>query len=467
MSKTNLEIIKKIPSVDLILQDSYVKKQEEKDGREKTVQNIREVLVDFRKKILNGDITDEKMISISSIVEQLKEIERKMSNRKLRQTINGTGIVVHTNLGRSPISKKILDDSLKTIENYCNLEFNIETGKRGSRHDHLRDLLVQITGAEDAIVVNNNAAAVLLILSTFSKDKEVIVSRGELVEVGGSFRIPSVMEQSGAKLVEIGATNKTHIHDYENAITPQTSLLMKIHTSNYKILGFTKSVSGFELKDIGERYDIPVVEDLGSGVLIDLRKFGLSYEPTVQDAVKQGIDIISFSGDKLLGGPQAGVIVGKKKYIDMMKKNQLLRALRVDKVIISLLYNTLRTYLNEDNAVSEIPILKMLSEKPETIKERAQGLKNLLDIPEDIADISIEECLSQVGGGSLPNEFMESFALTIKPKSTSVNKLESKLRLGDYNIITRISEDKIFIDLRTIFEKDIEKIASELKKYLN
>lgn len=467
MNNKNINIIRKIPSVDLILQSEYIKELENDEGRERVVEIIRDIINEIRKQILSGDITDESLVSVSKIIDLVKDFKKKMSNKELKSTINGTGIVVHTNLGRSPISKRVLEKSLDTIENYCNLEFNLENGKRGSRHDYLKDLLTHITGAEDAIVVNNNAAAVLLILSTFAKDKEVIVSRGELVEVGGSFRIPSVMEQSGAKLVEVGATNKTHIYDYENAINPNTSLLMKIHTSNYKILGFTKSVSGGELTCLGEKYDIPVVEDLGSGVLIDLRKFGLSYEPTVQDAVKQGIDIISFSGDKLLGGPQAGIIVGKKKYIDMMKKNQLLRALRVDKVIISILYNTLKIYLNEENVVREIPIIKMLSEKPDLIRKRAEKLKNLINIKKDNADIYIESCLSQVGGGSLPNEFMESYGLVIEPKVISVNKLESMLRLGEHNIISRINNEKLIIDLRTVFEKDIHKISSELEKYLD
>jgi len=329
--------------------------------------------------------------------------------------------------------------------------------------------LCRLTGAEDAVVVNNNAAAVLLILSTFAKNKEVIISRGELVEIGGSFRVPAVMEESGSKLVEVGTTNKTHAYDYENAITENTALLMKIHTSNFKIMGFTQNLDIRQIKEIGEKHNIPVVEDIGSGVLVDLRRINLPYEPTVQDSIAQGADIVSFSGDKLLGGPQAGIIVGKKEYIQKIKKNQLLRALRIDKVMISLLYHTLLQYDKDEIPYESIPILEMMSKSVPEIKEKAKELYNLLSYgfeDQNIVEIILDKSKSQVGGGSLPNEYIDSYAVFIKPKKISVVTLEEKLRKGDYHIISRIQNDTLILDARTIYRDDFDKISLALKKIL-
>lgn len=459
-SNPNMNVLmRNIPSVDLVLGMESIQPLMNGFGKDKVTDVVREVLSEMREAILSNAVISTEEVSLASVEKAIQKKMESISLGRLQKVINATGVVLHTNLGRAPLSSGVLSHSIETIENYSNLEYHLEDGKRGSRHDYLKDLLIRLTGAEDAIVVNNNAAAVLLILSTFAKNKEVIVSRGELVEIGGSFRIPSVMEQGGAKLVEVGTTNKTHEYDYENAIGEDTALLMKIHTSNYNILGFTKAVSLLELRKLGDRYEIPVVEDLGSGVFVDLRKYGLSYEPTVQDSVRNGADIVSFSGDKLLGGPQAGIIVGKKQYISQMKRNQLLRALRVDKVIISLLYHTLNMYFDEDLIKKEIPVIRMLSSSKEEIRQKAVRLKELLIYDERKFKVEIRPCRSQVGGGSLPTELIDSYGLYIFALEEGIHLLEKKLRLSREHIITRIQNDSLIMDLRTVFEKDIEAIA--------
>jgi len=350
---------------------------------------------------------------------------------------------------------------------YSNLEYDLEQGKRGSRYSHIEDIICRITGAEAALVVNNNASAVMLILSTLAKNKEVIVSRGELVEIGGSFRVPEVMEQSGGKLVDVGTTNKTHLWDYETAIGEDTSVLLKVHTSNYRIVGFTESVSIEELVKLGNKRDIPVVEDIGSGVLIDLSKYGLSYEPTVQESISRGVDIVSFSGDKLLGGPQAGIIVGKKHLIDKMKRNQLTRAIRVDKMTIAALELILREYLDEDNAIRNIPTLRMLTIQLNEINIKAEKLYNLIIKNVDNLSIKIDDDFSQVGGGSLPLEQIPTKVLSIKSECFSINKMEEKLREFTVPIITRINNNNLLIDLRTIEEKDFDIIVEGIKWSIN
>lgn len=455
-------LMRNIPSVDLVLGWPGLQSMFEEIGKEKLTDIIRESLKQIRKDILLEKIRNEEELSAQNIEELIRKNIKIFSFKKLQKVINATGVVIHTNLGRAPLSSEVLSKSMDTIRYYSNLEYYLEDGKRGSRHEYLKDLITRLTGAEDAIVVNNNAAAVFLILSTFAKDREVIVSRGELVEIGGSFRIPSVMSQSGAKLVEVGTTNKTHERDYEEAITENTALLMKIHTSNYSIMGFTQSVGLNELKSIGEKYHIPVVEDLGSGVLVDLRKYGLAYEPTVQDSIRKGADIISFSGDKLLGGPQAGIIIGKKEYIDQMKKNQLLRALRVDKVIISLLYHTLNTYFDEKQMEKNIPVIHMLSLSAESVKQKAVRLKEQLLYDAQKFTVEIRPCQSQVGGGSLPTELIDSYGIYISSAEQKIHLLEKKLRLADEHIITRIQNDKLIMDLRTVFEVDMGSIAHRL-----
>ena len=462
------EILSKLPSVDEVLGNKNISEILNEYPRNLVLECIRET-IDLKRKFILSKKDDLSNIEINfaSIVDDSISRVRIKYELSLKKVINGTGVVIHTNLGRSLLSESIKDDLLNTAFRYSNLEYDIEHGERGSRYSHLTETIKKLTNAEDVLIVNNNAAAVLLVLSTLAKDKEAIVSRGELVEVGGSFRIPSIMELSGAKLVDVGATNKTHLNDYEEAISEETSVLMKVHTSNYKILGFTESVEISELKKLGDKYNIPVIEDLGSGVFIDLSKYGLSYEPTVMDSLKQGADIVTFSGDKMLGGPQAGIIIGKKEYIEKIKKNQLTRALRVDKLTICALEATLRMYLDENKAVKEIPTLRMLTYSMCDLEAKANNLYSKIIEKNIDAIVSIEDGLSQVGGGSMPLETIKSKVIAIVPNKINVSTLEKRLRLSSSHIIGRIYNDKYMLDIRTIFEDEFNVIAKELKNVLN
>lgn len=455
-----------LPSVDEVLGASKIIDISKEYPRSLILESIREAIDLKRKEIvrLKEEEVNKFNLNNEEIVESALNRLRINYSLSLKKVINATGTVIHTNLGRSLLSETFKDDLWEAASRYSNLEYNLEKGERGSRYDHLTNTIKRLTKAEDVLVVNNNAAAVLLVLSTLAKDKEAIVSRGELVEVGGSFRIPSIMELSGAKLVEVGATNKTHLKDYEYAINEDTSVLMKVHTSNYRILGFTESVEIDKLSEIGKKYNIPVIEDLGSGVFIDLSKYGLSYEPTVLDSINKGADIVTFSGDKMLGGPQAGIIVGKKEYIDKMKKNQLTRALRVDKLTICALEATLRMYLDEERAIKEIPTLRMLTYKIEELEEKAKKLLNMIDQLKLDAEVCIEDGLSQVGGGSMPLETIKTKVISIMPKIMNVSALEKKLRLGEANIIARVYDNKYVLDVRTIFDDEYEIIVNELDK---
>lgn len=455
-----------LPSVDEVLSQKEIEELIEKYPRSIALESIREV-IDINRKTIVAIKTEEEAEKFSLTMEKvIEETEKKARDNyalSLKKVINGTGTVLHTNLGRSLISEKIKDEIWTAASRYSNLEYDLEKGERGSRYVHLTDMIKRLTGAEDVLVVNNNAAAVMLVLSTMAKGGEAIVSRGELVEVGGSFRIPSVMALSGADLVEIGATNKTHLKDYEEAITENTRALMKVHTSNYRIMGFTESISVAELVELGKKYDLPVIEDLGSGVFIDLSKYGLEYEPTVLDSIHRGADIVTFSGDKMLGGAQAGIIVGKKKYISAMKKNQLTRALRVDKLTICALEATLRMYLDEEEAVKNIPTLNMITMPMEELERKANLLYAEIEKLNLDADVHIEECLSQVGGGSMPLETMKSRGIAITPNNMNVSTLERKLRLSDSHIIARVYDNKYVLDVRTIFEDEFVDVANELK----
>lgn len=457
-----------LPSVDEILGDESLKSILKEYPRSLVLDSVRQAIDEKRKLIIKLDENSEGIEINNSdiIIDSIKKIKVNYS-LSLKNVINGTGVVLHTNLGRSLLSESIKEEVWEIASKYSNLEYDIELGQRGSRYVHLVDIIKKLTKAEDVLIVNNNAAAVLLVLNTLAKNKDVIVSRGELVEVGGSFRIPSIMSLSGAKLVEVGATNKTHILDYEEAINEDTSILMKVHTSNYKILGFTESVGLDELSKISKKYNIPLVEDLGSGVLIDLSKYGLSYEPTVLDSIKKGVDIVTFSGDKMLGGPQAGIIVGKKEYIDKMKKNQLTRALRVDKITIAALEATFRLYLDEKKAVKEIPTLRMLTYSLDELKDRAKKFLDMLNKLKLNIDIKLEEGFSQVGGGSMPIEKMDTYLISLRPNNISVSSLEEKLRLSNSHIIGRISEGRYLLDVRTIFDNQFEIIAKEIKNALS
>ncbi len=452
-------LYRSIPKVDILLEKEEIQNAVEEYGREIVMEAIREEMEGLRAYI--GTCEDEKaaLDKIESLTEQILRYVKKVNTPNMRMVINGTGTILHTNLGRAPISQEHMAKLSNIVTGYSNLEYNLEAGKRGERYSHFEELLCRLTGAEAAMAVNNNAAAVMLILSSMAKGGEVVVSRGELVEIGGKFRIPDVMEQSGATLVEVGTTNKTHYSDYEDAITEDTKALLKVHTSNYRIVGFTDTVTIADLAPLAKERELPLIEDLGSGVLVDLSKYGLTYEPTVQDSIKSGADVVCFSGDKLLGGPQAGIIIGKKKYIDMMKKNQLTRALRIDKFTATALELVLQEYLSEEKAIQNIPVLRMIHETKEEVTARARSLKNMLNRAGLDADFGLEECESQIGGGSLPLERIPSMAVTVKPRHISVPKLEEEMRHLEVPIIPRTANDTIYLDVRTIESRWFKRIV--------
>lgn len=455
-----------IPNVNEILEDKKIKEMLSIVPRKIVLDSIREEIDILRDTIKGGRLNEDDILEKLSYLN--KNIHRRVAERErlsLRRVINATGVVIHTNLGRSLLNKEIMENIEEIVVNYSNLEYDLESGTRGSRYSHLEDILVEITGAEAAMVVNNNAAAVLLALSALAKDREVIVSRGELIEIGGSFRIPEVMEQSGARLVEVGTTNKTHLRDYENAINEETGVLLKVHTSNYRILGFTSSIEIDELAKLKKEYSIPIVEDLGSGVLVDLSKYGLEYEPTVQESIKKGIDVVTFSGDKLLGGPQAGIIVGKKKYIDAMKKHPLTRAFRIDKFTISALEVILRYYLDERFAINKIPTLKMLTMSIEEINSMAKELSYEIDSLGFGSKIKVhlEESYSEVGGGSLPLEQLPTICVVLNLDGISTQAFENQLRRYSVPIITRLYKDKIYMDMRTLKREEFTIILEGIK----
>ncbi len=424
----------------------------------------REAASQIRSEILEG-----KRISLSK--EEVFELAQKVLQEKLtpslRRVINATGVVVHTNLGRSPLAKEALEAIQEVAAYYSNLEYDLAEGKRGSRYVHIEKIVREITGAEAALVVNNNAAAVLLTLNTLALGKEVIVSRGELVEIGGSFRIPDVMVRSGAILREVGTTNRTHLRDYEEAINENTALLLKVHKSNYALLGFTKEVSGKELVELGRKYNLPVVEDLGSGCFVDLTKFGLPKEPTVQEVLASGIDVVTFSGDKLLGGPQAGIIVGRKELIEQIRKNPLNRAVRIDKMTIAGLEATLRLYRDEKEALSKIPTLYFITLPPEEIKKKAKQLRRRLrkKLPKEVS-LKIIQTTSRVGGGAMPLSNPISYALVIDTPKFTAAKLERALRNSSPPIIGRIENERFLLDMRTVFPEEFSVITEVLANIL-
>ena len=419
---------------------------------------IREELSALREKILSGEGTD--LPNTAAILDAARRRACEGQRSSLRPVINGTGVVLHTNLGRACLSWQAVSAVEEVARSYSTLEYDLDRGSRGSRHDHIDGLLASVTGAEAAMVVNNNAAAVLLILSAMGKGGEVITSRGELVEIGGSFRIPEIMTQCGCTLREVGTTNKTHLFDYENAITPETRALLRVHTSNYRIVGFSERPGLPELVELGRRNGLPVIEDLGSGSLVDLTAFGIHDEPTVQQSVRAGVDVISFSGDKLLGGPQAGLILGKKVYIEQLKRHPLARALRVDKMTIAALRATLYAYQDPEWARRNIPTLRMLGASGEELHGRAEKLR--LALEGFGCGVRVVETEGQVGGGSCPTQLLKSWAVAVDPGKFTVDGLAEALRRGAVPIIGRISQGEYLLDVRTLSDDDFSAIAQRL-----
>ena len=449
------ELLRKIPKVDELLRLPALAEVIAAFGDRAVVEAIRAELDVLRQGILKGEICT--LPETAALCCRIGKRVQGDSLPSFRRVINGTGILLHTNLGRACLSEKAAKAVYDASKAYSNLEYDLETGNRGSRYSHVEGILCRLTGAESALVVNNNAAAVLLTLSALTQGGQVIVSRGELVEIGGSFRIPEIMESCGAQLKEVGATNKTHLRDYENAITEQTKALMKVHTSNYRIIGFSETPALADLVELGHQRGLPVIEDLGSGCLLDLNPFGIHDEPTVRDSLKAGVDVVSFSGDKLLGGPQAGIILGKKKYMDILKKHPLNRAMRVDKMTLAALEATLRSYAA--GSEEDIPVIAMLSAQPEALREKAAQLADLLTSAGISCEIIPTE--GQVGGGSVPGHGLPSFAVAF---SGDVSRLEETLRLGAVPIIGRIHDGKYLLDVRTLFEADFPVIVEALRE---
>lgn len=431
--------------------------------RQVVIRAVRETLDQVRADLLCGEVSTESLEK-EMITERVRAALERTTTPGLRRVINGTGVVLHTNLGRAPLAECLRDTMLDAAFGYSTLEFNVEKGTRGSRAVHVEKLLCELTGAEAAVVVNNNAAAVMLALSALARGKEVIVSRGELVEIGGSFRIPEVMEQSGATLREVGATNRTHPRDYRAAISAETALLLKVHTSNFALVGFTKEVSTEELVAIGQESALPVMVDAGSGTLVNLSAHGLPGEATVQEYLDAGADVVTFSGDKLLGGPQAGIILGKKSFLEPMKKHPLLRALRVDKVTLASLEGTLRLYQDEQQALHQIPSLRMMTVSPEELAARAgKALRRMRRGLPSTVSLAVLKGFSQVGGGTFPLLEIPTTLISVAVDGLSEQQLEEKLRIRFLPIIGRISQDAYLLDLRTLSDSDISDIISALQ----
>ncbi|MEA1961553.1 MAG: L-seryl-tRNA(Sec) selenium transferase [Bacillota bacterium] len=459
--------LRHIPAIDELLQHARIQTLLQIYRRDFVVDILRQSVEQKRSMLLKQIEEQSKQNITEDIIDLVETRIKNAEHGTLQRVINGTGVVLHTNMGRAPLGTRAMNYLNEMATGYNNLELDLQKGERGSRYWHVENLLQQITGAEAGLVVNNNAAAVLLALTTLAKGREVIVSRGQLVEIGGAFRIPDVMKQSAASLIEVGTTNKTYIKDYEEAITEQTALLFSAHTSNYKIVGFSEEVKIDKLVELGQEKKIPVMLDLGSGILADLGNWGLKEEPTVQQSVKSGADIVTFSGDKLLGGPQAGIIVGKKEYIEAMKKHQLTRALRVDKLAIAALEGTLLEYLT-GNPQREIPVIHMLTRAEESLCQQAeeltQTIKNDLQHYTQIKRVTTKKLYDMVGGGAYPTYELPGYGVEIEFENISLEQITNRIRLMNPALLTRKQEDKMQISVRTLLEGDEKTIVELIKK---
>ncbi|MCL4474312.1 MAG: L-seryl-tRNA(Sec) selenium transferase [Actinobacteria bacterium] len=474
------ELLRALPSVEELAEAPELVDIIEQFGRGFVVESARSVIEALRRGILDGKQIDPDDLGPAALGDAVAETAARIFEPSLKPLINATGVVVHTNLGRSVLAPEAIEAVVEAAASYSNLEYNLEAGKRGSRHDHITRIIVALTGAENALVVNNNAAAVLLALSVFGSGRDVIVSRGELIEIGGSFRIPDIMASSSARLVEVGTTNKTKLADYEKAIGPETAMLLHVHTSNYKVVGFTAEVGIRELAGLGHERGVVVVDDLGSGVLAELPALG--GEPSVHDSLAAGADVITFSGDKLLGGPQAGIIVGKSEYIEKMKAHPMARAMRVDKMTLAALQATLSIYLKPGEALTRIPTLRMLSEPDEALRARAEEmagrlrkvLENGVNIGEaagaegstGAAAIGVEQATSKVGGGALPLLELDSWVCSVIPASITVDDLAARLRETDPPVIGRIHKEKLLLDARTVLPGQVGAVIGALSQAL-
>lgn len=467
MDEQRKELLKKLPKIDEII--LLLEKQNIYDlaPREIIKETCRRVVQDLRDKIVNAKKkpSAESTPDAAAVAKEVEKSVKGLYRYSLRRVVNATGVILHTNLGRAPLCPEALERILEVGKGYSNLEFDLIKGERGQRYDHVSSLICALTGAEDALIVNNNAAAVLLVLNTLADGREAIVSRGELIEIGGEFRIPEIMQKSATKLREVGTTNRTRLTDYEKAVNDKTSLIMKVHTSNYRIVGFTEEASIESLVDLGKSRGIPVMDDLGSGCLIDLDLYGLQHEPTIRERLATGVDVVTFSGDKLLGGPQAGIIVGKKEVLEKIKKNPLNRALRIDKFTLAALEATLMQYLNPSAAAKKLRALKALTEPVADVKKRAEKLIEKLQKEKfDSLKFTMREDFAAAGGGSLPTQQIPTVLVAIKNKKMPATKMEEKLRFLEVPIIVRVDKDEILFDLRTMDEDEFVFVIEGLKQ---
>ncbi len=456
------ELLRRLPSVDEVLKSPRGAGWLDAHPKRYVLKAVREVIAFKRMEILAGGTPD---VSPDAVATDVELRIGRLTAKRLRPVINATGVVIHTNLGRAPLPPDVLGSVVEVARGYSNLEYDLDSGTRGERYDHVRWILREITGAEDALVVNNNAAAVLLCLSTLARGREVVVSRGELIEIGGAFRIPDVMLQSGAVLREVGTTNKTNLGDYEGAVDREkTALLLKIHQSNYRVIGFTEDVPIGELVGLGRREGVPVMFDLGSGCLTDLRPYGIHDEPLVHDVVGAGVDIVTFSGDKLLGGPQAGIIVGRKDLTDRIAAHPLARAVRVDKLTLAALESTLLCHADPEKAKEKIPVLRTLLQGEEAIRRRAKRIMLLLKRSLEDAEVTVEQDESQAGGGALPGVSLPTYVVTLKVKGVSARHIEQRLRRGAVGVIARIKSGRVVFDARTITDSEVKPLVQAVRE---
>jgi L-seryl-tRNA(Ser) seleniumtransferase len=455
-----------LPAVNDILDAPPVRALSALHAHDVIIAAIRAELEELRRGLAGGESMDGRM-DVGSVAARVAECLERESQAKLRAVINATGIVLHTNLGRAPIAEEAAKAAYEAARGYLNLELDLDSGKRSSRQIAIREWVCRLTGAESATAVNNNAAATVIVLRSLAMGKEVVISRGQLIEIGGSFRIPDIMGVSGAILREVGTTNITRLSDYERALGPNTGALLQVHSSNYRISGFTKSVPLTDLVALGRKHGLPVIDDIGSGALLDFTRFGFQGEPTARASIAAGADLVLFSGDKLLGGPQAGIIAGRKEWIQKIEKDPLMRAFRLDKMTLAALESTLRLYLNEERALREVPVLRLLGAPLNELRQRAEKLAENLRAIAGLVSVKTAEDVAYVGGGSLPDQSMKSWVVEIEPSSISDAELAHRLRLGTPAVMARLHGGKVVFDVRTVFEHQELSLIEAVRSALN
>ena len=453
-----MSLVRQLPKVDHVAEHKTVVALTSRAPRELIVNVIRDVIDRRRQRILAGECEAELVSTEHIVIEVVSDITTRLQPH-LVSVINATGVVLHTNLGRAPLDREVLLEAATVAAGYSNLEYDLPNRRRGSRYTHAARLLCELTGAEDALVVNNNAASMVLMLAAMASGREAVVSRGELIEIGGSFRLPDIFRTSGVALREVGTTNRTHMKDYEDAIGENTAMLLKVHRSNFEVIGFTAEVSGPDLVALGRRTGVPVCEDLGWGAIQELDAFGI---PTItaRSRVEAGLDLVAFSGDKLLGGPQAGIIVGRAKWIELLRKHPLTRAFRVDKLTLATLERTLIRYL--DGRSEELPTMRLLTVSSSVLKKRAEALSGLLQTLTPKAQIAIEQCEGRVGGGALPLTRLNSWAVRVRPLHAKSVRVDALLRASPVPVVARIDEGGLSFDVRTVFDGDLATLADAI-----